>query len=166
MGKKEKYVRICPICNSTDVSPDFSSPAAIVSGALYMYKCNRCGFIGNSALFPKVRADQIPKPKDLSKIKRNYPLANLTYGRGVSGMWKFFGPLGTLLSLILLFMIPYPVNLFDLFWGMPVFIFITLYSFYRKYFETYKTLKIIGIIMIIYAFVGPYFWVLLLLKNF
>ena len=78
-----KYVRICPVCGSIDVSPDLSNPAAVVSGALYMYKCNRCGFVGNSILFPEVPVNEVPEPKNLEEIKR-YPVSEINlYSKGL-----------------------------------------------------------------------------------
>ncbi|MCX6815874.1 MAG: hypothetical protein NT120_03410 [Candidatus Aenigmarchaeota archaeon] len=45
--RKEKWVRVCPKCNSKDV---FLSIAGIIGGS--QYKCGKCGFTG--VVFPEI----------------------------------------------------------------------------------------------------------------
>jgi ribosomal protein L37AE/L43A len=66
--KKEKYVRICPKCNSTNVAPDSGYIWTIAHGTFSMYRCNDCGFSANSTLFPEVPLSKIQR-KD-SKVKK------------------------------------------------------------------------------------------------
>ncbi len=159
---KKKYVKICPRCYSTDVSPDFSSPAAISAGALYMYRCNRCGFVGPSALFPEVPIDKVPKPKDLKKIKGRYETVNITYGRGITGLWKYLGPIGIFLSIMMYFSYPAPYNILSIIYPLPILLYLTFYGFGKKYFEKYILLRIGLLFMILYAIFGPLLFYILL----
>lgn len=61
---KEKYVRICPVCNSTDVVPDMSAES-YARGLLNQWKCNACGHSG--LFFPEYTPEDLKKIKEKSK---------------------------------------------------------------------------------------------------
>ncbi len=96
---KEDYIRICPICNSPDVSPDMSVPAAVAYGALYNYRCNHCGYIG--PIFPEVLAEDLPETKKRSEIPKDFPLIDVSYGKGYFRLLKYLSFFGVLLYLVL-----------------------------------------------------------------
>ena len=140
---REKYVRICPVCDSTDVSPDFSIPAAIAAGALYSYRCNRCDFVG--IIFPEVLLEEIPPLRNLKEIKRSYPIVDVTYGRGYAGLLRFISPFGLILSLLIYANDQQWYNLAM----VIVFSYLTLYIAGRRYFDKHRILRIASAIVII-----------------
>ena len=58
----KEYIRMCPECKSTNVSPDMSADS-YSKGLLNQYKCNDCGFSGIG--FPEILK------ADVEKIKAN-----------------------------------------------------------------------------------------------
>jgi predicted RNA-binding Zn-ribbon protein involved in translation (DUF1610 family) len=58
---KKTYLRICPECNSTDVSPDMSAES-YAKGLLNQWKCNNCGYSG--LFFPEYTAGDIKRIKE------------------------------------------------------------------------------------------------------
>ena len=150
-NKKEKYVRICPICGSTDVSPDFSIPAAVAAGALYMYRCNRCDYVG--VLFPEVLVDELPEPEDIKRIKKDYPVMNITYGRGIFALLKYLAPLGFVFSLAMYFTYGQPYGIL----GVVVYSYLILYAYCRRFREN-KILKAAGVgVVFLYVLFCPRF---------
>ncbi len=136
----QDYVRICPVCNSVDVSPDLSVPAAVASGALYSYRCNRCGFVG--VIFPEIPIDEVPEPRNFEK---GYSVLDVTYGRGYLGLLRYLSPFGVLLSIALYLTSSTHFNLL----AVILFSYLTLYLFGKKHFDKYRILKIIGIVAVI-----------------
>lgn len=53
---KEKYVKICPKCGSTDVQVDFSN-ASFAIGSPVSHNCNSCGTVG--MVFPEVEESKV-----------------------------------------------------------------------------------------------------------
>ena len=49
---KEKYVKVCPRCGSTDVHTDFSNPVVWAYGTPVKYQCKSCGLV--SSIFPEL----------------------------------------------------------------------------------------------------------------
>jgi len=141
--KDKHYVRICPVCNSTDVSHDFSVAAAVASGALYNYRCNRCGFVG--IIFPEMPADELPQPRNLDEIERDYSTLDISYGRGYSSLLKYLAPFGAALNLALYLETSSLIYIL----GVIVFLYLSLYLFARKYFGKYRILKFIGFIFVV-----------------
>lgn len=141
--EEEKYVKVCPACNSIDVSPDFTIPAAIAAGALYMFRCNRCDFV--STLFPEFPVDELPEPIELEDIEKDYQTVDTTFGRGFFTLLKLLAPLGLILSLVMYFLQQNP--LFVL--GIIVHAYLTLYAYGRSYLNRYRPLKVAGIVVII-----------------
>ncbi len=140
-------MRICPKCSSIRVSPDFSVPGAISWGFMSSWKCERCGFVGNSLLFAEVPASNLPKPRS---IKKYYPRLDSSFGRGLLGMMKVFGPVYTLSSISSYFI--YPEHRFlSVFYGIIPGILITVYAYRRKYFEKNELMKLIALTIILYA---------------
>ncbi|MBI4018940.1 MAG: hypothetical protein HY364_01665 [Candidatus Aenigmarchaeota archaeon] len=78
MSKRNKVI-ICPLCNSKDISADFSNP--LMAGFGHIFKeCHHCGHRG--MLFPEVSLAHVPKnPKNPAKLKGR-TLVNMTMGRG------------------------------------------------------------------------------------
>ncbi len=43
---KNKWIKVCPKCGSTDIVPDLSA-SSIAKGTIFnSYKCNSCGYSG------------------------------------------------------------------------------------------------------------------------
>ncbi|MFH1248913.1 MAG: hypothetical protein V1660_02070 [archaeon] len=56
---KEEYARICPKCNSIDISlVGFDS---VLGGGIQMYRCNSCNHI--SPVFPEAKISDLEKSK-------------------------------------------------------------------------------------------------------
>jgi len=65
MGRKEKWVTICPKCGSTDISPESN---AVYAGFNQYKQCENCGHHG--IIFPQVPKSKAPKkPKSPEKVK-------------------------------------------------------------------------------------------------
>ncbi|MBT3416808.1 hypothetical protein HON86_03680 [Candidatus Woesearchaeota archaeon] len=56
-----EMIRICPKCQSTNVSPDIGTEAYGSGKIFNSYKCNNCGFSGE--FFPEVDKKIIEKIK-------------------------------------------------------------------------------------------------------
>ena len=67
--KKEKYLRICPICGSTDTSYDLSTHAAATRFSTSIYKCNECGY--SAQAFPEMDEKTIKEFRKELKKKTN-----------------------------------------------------------------------------------------------
>ncbi len=64
--KKTKY---CPVCNSTDISADFSNPGAVRTGLFHnSFKCNNCGYTNN--FFPEDEKQKIGQVKPAGKLPK------------------------------------------------------------------------------------------------
>jgi uncharacterized OB-fold protein len=61
---KKKYVRLCPMCQSTDTQPDLSADS-YAKGLLNQWRCNNCGHTG--LFFPEYC------PEDIKKIQEKKP---------------------------------------------------------------------------------------------
>jgi len=94
-----RYIRICPICNSSDVSPDLSIPAAVAYGALYNYRCNHCGYTGTA--FLEVPAWDLPEVKNVDEISEKFPIINVGYGKGYFRLLRYLSVFGVLFYLVL-----------------------------------------------------------------
>lgn len=153
---KKKYIVICPKCGSAYVSADFSNPALVSTGLFSnIKKCGHCGHSG--IMFPQVPASQVPKkPKNPDDVKGR-TLVDITFGRGETGLWKIFGPLGIIFSFLIYFYSSYPYNMI---WGivylLPISVYTTLYAYQTKIFQESGLLRAIGIFVVLYAFVGFY----------
>lgn len=90
---KRNNVIICPLCNSKDVSADFSNP--LMAGFGHIFKeCHHCGHKG--MLFPEVSLADVPKkPKNPAKLKGR-TLVNATMERG----YRLYLAIGTIIFLI------------------------------------------------------------------
>jgi|Deesub1362A_J573_1020465.scaffolds.fasta_scaffold02331_8 hypothetical protein len=141
-----KYIKLCPICNSVDVSPNFSVPAAVASGALYSYRCNRCGFVGLG--FPEVPVDDVPEPRNFQDVEKGYTVLDVTYGRGYINLMKYIAPFGVILSIVFYLESKNLLNLL----GVVIFSYLTFYIFGGRYFGRYRFLKFVGLVaLILYA---------------
>ncbi len=122
----EKYIRICPICNSPDVSPDLSVAAAVAYGALYNYRCNHCGYVGN--IFLEVPAGDLPAIKDVEEIPKDFPVIDVSYGRGYFRLLRYLSVFGAFAYLILYISHP---SLYFLA-GVALFTLLSAYLFFFK----------------------------------
>ena len=57
----KKSKRICPKCNSNNVSPDFSLKTFGEASEFNKYKCNNCSYAG--IFFPEIEKRKIKKNK-------------------------------------------------------------------------------------------------------
>ena len=137
----EKFIRICPICNSPDVSPDMSVPAAVAYGALYNYRCNRCGFVGIA--FPEISMENLPEIKETDSIKRDYPLVDISYGKGYLSILKYLSFFGILLYFIIFSGHPSVYS----FTGVVIFSVITVFLLAGKREIRSSSVKIIAIVV-------------------
>jgi hypothetical protein len=58
---KKKYVRVCPVCYSTDVKPDLSADS-YAKGLLNQWTCNACANTG--LFFPEYTLEDLRKLKE------------------------------------------------------------------------------------------------------
>ncbi|MBI5355536.1 MAG: hypothetical protein HZB68_03715 [Candidatus Aenigmarchaeota archaeon] len=77
---KEKYVRVCPVCRSTDVSHEKNLSyfiQSVVFGGFF--QCNDCGYHGQ--IFPEVPISEIGKLKEPVVVsKKSYYPTYLSRG--------------------------------------------------------------------------------------
>lgn len=145
---KEKYVTVCPKCNSTHVYADFSNIGAVATGMINSFKkCDNCGF--TSSIFPEMIKSEIPKVKKIKDVEKRQ-LAQPIYTTGVSTLWKFTGPLLILLMLILYF---YSEFKFVSMLILPSSIMYTLYGF-KKELRKEKWFRYLFILSIFLPFIG------------
>ncbi len=123
---KEKYITICPVCNSPDVSPDFSIPAAVAYGALYNYRCNHCGYTG--PVFLEISEENMPEVMDPEEIPRKFPVIDVSYGKGYLMLLKYLSVFGMFFYLVLF--VSYPSLYFLL--GLALFTFLSVFLFFMK----------------------------------
>jgi hypothetical protein len=161
--KKVNYVTICPKCGSKDVSADFSNPAAVATGLFQNFKkCHHCGH--TAMMFPEVPESQVPKkPKNVKMIKEK-TLVNTTYGRGVTGFWKYTGPLGIVVSLIIFLYYNAPLNIIGIGYGFPITAYLTFFAYRRKLVQKSPFLRVFSAFIVLYAFFGPFLWLMLLAR--
>lgn len=86
---KNERVRVCPVCNSTDVCLDFSNAALVRFGGLSVYRCNHCGNTGQ--FFPEIDKRDVLKPKDLDSVPK-HELVDKTLGKNICWWNKIVGP--------------------------------------------------------------------------
>ncbi|MFP3909354.1 MAG: hypothetical protein ACLFVX_05800 [Archaeoglobaceae archaeon] len=141
--EEEKYVKVCPACNSIDVAPDFTIPAAIAAGGLYMFRCNRCDYV--STLFPEFPINELPEPIDLDKIEKDYQTVDTSFGKGSFALLKLLAPLGLIISLFVYYLQQSPLFML----GIIIHAYLTLYVYGRNYFNRYRVLRIAGVAIII-----------------
>ena len=140
---ENKYIKICPICNSPDVSPDLSIPAAVAYGALYNYRCNHCGYIG--PIFPEVLAEDLPETKKRDEISKDFPLIDVSYGRGYFKLLKYLSFFGILFYLVLFIGFQTTYSLI----GLILFILLSAFLILRKDALKSPFVRIAGLIAIL-----------------
>ncbi len=96
---EEKEIPFCPMCGSSDVSSDFSVPAAVKIG-MFPKKCNHCGHV--AMIFPIAQKRNLPKNVKSAKHVKNRNLVDVTYGRGMVAVLKL-----SILFLIVLAILTY-----------------------------------------------------------
>ncbi len=148
----EKYISICPKCGSSDVINDFSNPGAVATGLFNnTKKCNHCGNVG---MFPEVSESNRPETPIPIEDVEDRDFSQNIYGHSFEKFWKLTGPImliGSLLSLLA----DYPQNVINGLVLIPAALFFTVYAYTRSQFEKYPKLKIIGIILMLWVFIGP-----------
>lgn len=151
----KKFVKICPKCNSTDISTDFSNPAFVAGGLFNNAKvCNKCGHHSN--FFPEVEVDKLPKVKKIKKDEKVNQV-NPNYFQDINWFWRFAGPFGILIGL--LFMIFYNIK-FIFYLGvlgiLPLSIVITFTSYRQDILKKHPLIRIFcRIIYFLTLFVVP-----------
>ena len=146
----KKFVKICPQCNSKDVSNDFSNFALARTG-LKEQKCNHCGFTGQ--FFPEVEISKIPPIKKLKEVGKR-EIVNTRHGRRILWLWKYTGPLGILISLILIFQFKIKYLFYmGLLVALPTSLVVTLAAHKSELFKKYKFLRILSIIVLIICYI-------------
>ena len=115
---KERYITICPKCNSTDVSGE-SNPAYVGAGLYFIFKqCNNCGHHG--LVFPEVAESELPEEtKKVERIKGR-ELVPTSYGRGYA---RTILPL-SIVGYAALFVFAYAINGFNPEWTLVSALFI------------------------------------------
>ncbi len=63
---KKRYVTLCPICGSSNVSNNFSTEAVATGFSSFIYRCNDCGFVAQA--FPEVEESRVEEAR--KKIKK------------------------------------------------------------------------------------------------
>ncbi len=103
--KKEKYVKICPKCKSTDINMDKSNPLQPAMGMPALYICGNCKHTGN--FFPEIPLSELEEfetdDKNKPNTKKNEtPLVDASYGNfEVRFLWKLYAPLTILLGIFM-----------------------------------------------------------------
>jgi hypothetical protein len=151
---KKQFVRICPACNSTDITYDFSN-AALVNAGNNVFVCKNCGNKG--MFFPEIQKNKLPKIK--KPKKRN--LVNTQYNSNINWLWKITGPLSLIIGIALCFL-GIPFIIFFLLDILPFGLIVTLNGYFEKLRKN-KIFKIIFIIVLFYSiiigpFISQYFW--------
>lgn len=151
MSSKEKDVKVCPHCRSTDVEADFSQPAAVATGVFHQkVKCNHCGFMGVPLLMYESDVPDEPLPVD--DLAGDRKQIDTEYGKGVTlGLWKVSGPLLLFFTILFLIMQDY-FAAFGV--TLPGGILITLWAFKHKYAKENDLLRRLLIIYIFYIILG------------
>jgi predicted RNA-binding Zn-ribbon protein involved in translation (DUF1610 family) len=98
--KKERFVKFCPRCNSTDITI-LKEIKVLQTGAFPMYyKCRNCGFSLHT--FPEIAISKVPELK-IKKMKYA-PTTPVHVGKFIAyGWWKIVGPIGLLICAFLFF---------------------------------------------------------------
>ena len=135
-SKEEKYVRVCPQCKSSDVAIDRYNSLQPAMGLLAVYRCNKCGYLGN--YFPEVKLSEIKEFKEevtkehhLSDTKKdNSSMVDTSYGNfEVRVFWKISAPITLLVGIFLLFKEPISGTIITL---------LGIFMFYITYFKKRK----------------------------
>ena len=154
MGMKKKAkskieaVQICPKCGSPNIETDFSNAAAVSYGVLQTKKCNNCGQTGQ--FFPKVAISKLKKPKKASEIKDIQRL-DISVSYGIIGLMKIIGIFMVVGGLGLLFITETYLGIYSIILGLLV----SLYGFLYKNHKKKTSMKILMIIILLYAVFGP-----------
>ncbi len=152
--KKDDFVRICPKCNSTDISTDFSNPALNATGLFNnAYVCNNCGNTGN--FFPEVERATLDPVKGKGRTeKRN--LINASYRKNILWYWKFSAPLCFLIGIIFLILgdnVLFYIGLIEL---IPLSIVLSISVYRKDLMSRYPSLRLLSFFIYIYSFtIGP-----------
>ena len=117
-------------------------------------------------IFPEVPRNKAPKQKKATKAEKSHATVDITYGKGVWGLWKYSAPIGIALSILFYFSAPQAINIWGILYGLPITSYLTFYAFYRKRFKQHsKLLKAVGLIVILYAVFAPYFFYILVMSS-
>ena len=150
MKKTKTHVRICPKCNSKDISTDFSN-AGLVGTGLFQdsFKCNHCGNTGR--FFPEVEINKVHHIKKVKDVEKR-DLIDKTIGKNISWWWRIAGPLTLILSFIFMFSKIKTLFFTGLLVFLPFSLTLIFATYQKKLLEKYKILRIISIIIFIYSF--------------
>jgi len=159
--EKKEMIRICPNCNSTNVSRDFTNPL-IVRVGLESFVCNNCGHTGN--FFPEVEKNKLKPVKDISKIKKT-ELVDNRY-QNINWLWRITGPIGLLISISLIIYKSQITHQLGFFVFFPISLFIILIAYTNESYKKNKIFRTFIIILGIYSFlIMPFVLGYILLNN-
>ena len=99
---KEKYVRVCPKCGSTNVHADLSKDMIAWGGSTRMV-CDDCGY--SAMLFPEVLKSQAGKLKAKSKLKtekQKRPTEKSIESKGIVKKTKFWGYFYLIIAILII----------------------------------------------------------------
>ena len=130
-----KWVKVCPVCKSINVSPDLSIPAAVAYGALYNYRCNECGYVG--LVFPEVLSEDLDDLKDEEGAENAYPLLSVSFGRGYFEFLRYLAFLGLFTAMLLYFTLNNPISMI----AILLFLYLITFSFGREYLEKHRLIR-------------------------
>jgi len=142
-----EFHQICPMCNSTDITPDFSNPALAYAGALYEYKCGHCGYVGQ--FFPEV--EDIVEEKKLSDVERRN-IVNSDYLKNINWWWRIIGPAGVVAGLAMTIIAPSKYVFFTgLLAVLPTSSAISFASYMEEYLKEHSTIRSFVLMVYIYS---------------
>ena len=99
---KEKYIMVCPICKSVDISVDNSDMLVGAVGIPANYICNNCQYCAK--IFPEITEEEALKASPKAKntpINTQTERIDTSYGKFmVNVWWKIIGPLGMIASIV------------------------------------------------------------------
>jgi len=124
--KKQKFITVCPKCNSTDISVDFSNKATFAYGLPPKYICNNCDH--RSEVFPEIPEEKTEQYKKHKKHITKEPQIDATPGYFALRLefLIFFGLVGIVLALLGY----YSESFFTLILGIIIIVFIII--MYRR----------------------------------
>jgi hypothetical protein len=136
-----KSVMICPKCNSSNISNDFSSPGLVGTGLFDSAKvCNNCGYRGD--FFPVVDADKLPLVKEIKPDEKKDSI-NTAYGKYAAGFWKVSGPIVVVLSILLLVYPSSTARLMSILMAIPLAIVMIVSGYFHEWVEKHAYVRIL-----------------------
>ena len=113
-------------------------------------------------MFPEVPESQVPKkPKNIKTIKEK-TMVDVTYGRGLSALWKYIYALpGIVTSLIIFIYYKPPLNIIGVVCGFSITTYLIFFAYRRKLVQKSASLRVFSVFIILYTFFGLFLWLML-----